>query len=184
VQNRDASAPKRPNLAKSLYVCEAQFSYMKNALSLILVFLGLSLSPQLDRLSFYKAFESDSQSQMDKALNALKAERPSHTRDAYTGALTMKKAQFMSTPKEKALVFKDGRDMLEAMIKKDPSNTEYRFLRLAIQENVPKILKYSGQIEEDKKHIIKHYKSLDATLRKIIREYAAQSTHLSTADLK
>lgn len=157
---------------------------MKNSLSIILVLLGLSLAPQLDRLSFYKAFESDSQSQMDKALTSLKNERPSQTRDAYTGALTMKKSQFMSTPKEKAEVFKEGREMLEAIIKKDPSNTEYRFLRLAIQENVPKILKYSGQIAEDKNHIVKNFKSLDVTLKKIIREYAEQSANLSSNELK
>lgn len=157
---------------------------MKNSLSIFLVFLGLSLAPQLDRLSFYKAFESSSESQMDKALASLKNERPSQTRDAYTGALIMKKSQFQATPKDKALKFKEGRDMLESMISKDPSNTEYRFLRLAIQENVPKILKYSANIQEDKTHIIKHYKSLDATLKKIIREYAEQSVNLSTADLK
>ncbi len=156
---------------------------MIRSFSILFVAAAISMAPVIDKLAFYKAFESDSQEKMESQLEGLKNAKPSTTRDAYIGALTMKRSQFMSTPKEKADIFKEGRVLLEEAIKKAPENGEYRFLRLAIQENVPKVLKYSSDIASDKAIIVKTYKSMDATLRKVVKEYAKQSANLSPAEL-
>lgn len=135
-------------------------------------------------MGFYRAFESDSKAKLESEIKALSNEKQSNARDAYLGALIMKASQFKSTPKEKAEEFKKGRDLLESSISKEPNNSEFRFLRLAIQENVPKILKYSNDIEADAKHIHSSFSSMDQLLKKVIRDYANNSTNLNSSELK
>ncbi|OFZ54229.1 MAG: hypothetical protein A3D92_07945 [Bacteroidetes bacterium RIFCSPHIGHO2_02_FULL_44_7] len=156
---------------------------MTKSFSLILFLIALSVAPFIDRLGFYRAFESSSASQMDSELKNLKSAKANTTRDAYIGALIMKKSQFMATPKEKVEKFKEGAALLEAAIRSEPSNSEFRFLRFAIQENVPKIVKYSSNIEEDKAVIVKSYKHMDPTLKKVVRSYANASKNLSPGEL-
>jgi hypothetical protein len=50
-------------------------------------------------------------------------------------------------------MFKSGRSKLESAITKDKENTEYRFLRLIIQEHAPRIVKYRNELEKDSKWI-------------------------------
>ncbi len=157
---------------------------MVKSFSVLLVVLGIASTTLIDKFSFYKAFQSNSQEKIESKLSGLAKVRQSNSRDAYIGALTMKHSQFEATSKEKIAVFKEGRNLLETAIKKDPKNAEYRFLRFAIQENAPKILKYKMNMEEDKNMIISNYKSLDPTLRKIIKEYAKQSANLPSERLK
>ena len=66
---------------------------------------------------------------------------------AKKGALLMKKASLVRKPGDKLKVFKEGSKLLEAEIAKLPKRIEYRFLRLIIQENCPKFLNYSNNIE-------------------------------------
>ncbi len=73
---------------------------------------------------------------------------------AYQGALYMKKADFVKGVKDKIKTFKKGAQILEDEIAKKPSNAEFRFLRLAVQEHAPRILKYNKNINEDKKAVI------------------------------
>lgn len=157
---------------------------MIKSLSILLIAFGFTSPTLIDKLGFYKAFESNSKEKIEGKITGLSKMRPSNSKDAYIGALTMKQSQFMRTPKEKVNLFKEGRILLEKAIEKEPKNGEYRFLRFAIQENVPKILKYASNISEDIDHIVRTYKSMDPTLRKVIKEYAKQSAHLSVERLK
>lgn len=157
---------------------------MKHLLILIFFFACTSSFAAIDRMGFYRAFESDSKTEMESEIKTLSNQKQSPDRDAYLGALIMKASQFKATPKEKAEEFKRGRDLLESSISKEPSNVEYRFLRLAIQENVPKILKYSGDIEADTKHIHTKFNSMDHLLKKVVREYANNSQNLKVSELK
>lgn len=120
---------------------------------------------------------------MDTELKNLKGAKANTTRDAYIGALLMKKSQFMATPKEKVEKFKEGAALLEGAIRKEPWNSEFRFIRFAIQENVPKIVKYSSNIAEDKAAIVKNFKNMDPTLKKVVRSYANSSKNLSPSEL-
>lgn len=65
----------------------------------------------------------------------------------------MMKCRFTLNPISKISLFYIGRDLLEASIKNDPKNLEIRFLRYSIQKNIPKILSYSKNINEDEKFI-------------------------------
>lgn len=151
----------------------------------IFVFSALLVTPvKIDKLSFYKAFESNSQEKIESKLGAIDKLASSAQKDAYAGALIMKQSQFFETPKEKANRFKVGKDLLEQAIKAQPQNPEYRFLRFAIQENAPKILKYNGNLTEDKDIIITKFKSLDVVVRKVVQEYSKTSANLSSDQLK
>jgi hypothetical protein len=71
---------------------------------------------------------------------------------AYKGAAITLKSKFASKSERKEL-FVQGVTMVEKAIKKEPNNAEVRLIRLSIQENTPKILKYKSNIDEDKKVI-------------------------------
>ena len=154
-------------------------------LSVILLFSFLFVgNSAIDKSGFYTVFESESKTKIEDELAELNKLSASTLKDAYIGALTMKKAQFMKTPKEKATIFKAGKESLESAIASSTSNGEYRFLRLVIQENSPKILKYNSDIEEDVAIIVSKYKELDPIVRKFIKKYAEKSEHLKPEKLK
>lgn len=146
--------------------------------------LSFTFSASIDKLSFYKAFESNSEATMQSKIETLEKSSQSDQKDAYLGALTMKKSQFEKTPKEKAELFKVGKTLLESAIDSAPKKAEYRFLRLAIQENTPKILKYNTNIEEDVKMIYDSYSSFDGTVKRVVKKYAESSKNLNSQSLK
>ena len=59
-----------------------------------------------NKLEFYNTFKSDDKSVIEKGIEQLKSIKTSTLNNAYLGALTMKSAQFPSTPKEKIKVLK------------------------------------------------------------------------------
>ena len=77
----------------------------------------------------------------------------SNIENAYLGVFHMMKCRFTLNPISKISLFYIGRDLLEASIENDPKNLEIRFLRYSIQKNIPKILSYSKNINEDEKFI-------------------------------
>jgi hypothetical protein len=102
-------------------------------------------------------------------------------KEAYEGALLMKKAGLVANAKEKLSLFKSGRSKLESAISKNTDNTEYRFLRVVIQEHAPRIVKYKNELEEDAKLIRNNFKNLSAFLQQVINDYSKKSTVLKTS---
>ncbi|MEP7277476.1 MAG: hypothetical protein ABI813_02430 [Bacteroidota bacterium] len=102
---------------------------------------------------------------------------------AYEGALLMKKAGIVGGPKKKLDLFKAGRKLLEATLNKDSSNTEFRFLRLMIQEHAPGILGYKDELEKDRLFIKSNFKKLSATVQEAIVNYSKVSKILKPGDL-
>ena len=131
---------------------------------------------------FYEALFCNSVTTIDKALDKLEENQSNSVSVAYKGGLLMKKSGFMKTVTEKVKVFKEGYKLLEGEIEKKPLNVEYRFIRLTIQENAPKILKYNKNIKQDKILILDGYNSLNTKIKVYIREYAHQSNVLSITD--
>ena len=128
-----------------------------------------------DRANFYAAIASEKLDLIEAQINTVKASSLPE-KLAYEGALLMKKSGLIKgPPKEKLSTFKDGRAKLEAAIAKDKDNIEYRFLRLIIQENAPKIVKYKSEIDEDSLLVRTSYRSLPDFLQKFIADYARQS---------
>lgn len=133
----------------------------------------------IDKLNFYKAFESNSESLINLEIKKIKKLNPSTSKDAYLGALLIKKSNFKKNIKEKIEIFKQGKSLLEKAIASYPKKIEYRFLRLVIQENCPKILKYNNEIKEDVAIINKSYKNQESIVKKVIKNYAQKSKNLN-----
>ena len=87
----------------------------------------------------------------------------------------MKKAGLMKKPKDKLKSFKQGRIKLETALMADNDNTEFHFLRLAIEEHAPKIVKYHVDIEKDKALVIKNFKNLSPAVQHAILDYCENS---------
>jgi hypothetical protein len=151
---------------------------MKYFFFLFAVIFSLNVNAQLDRKAIYSALASDSKEIIQKQLDGVEDMKESSEVKAFKGALQMKAAQFQKTPKDKMNLFNAGKKLLESEIKSNDGNAEYRFLRLLIQENAPKQLKYNGNIEEDALRIVGGYSKLKEATKAAIESYAKKSASL------
>lgn len=153
-----------------------------------LAFLIVAVSTQaqkslekFDRSAFYEVIASEDIDLVNAELSLLKGVQIPE-KEAYEGTLLMKKAGLAQGMKEKLNLFKAGHKKLEKAINSNKDNTEYRFLRLIIQENSPKILGYKDQIDEDSEHIGKNFKNLSPVVQKAIIGYSKKSKVIKVAD--
>ncbi|AUP79580.1 hypothetical protein [Flavivirga eckloniae] len=99
---------------------------------------------------------------------------------AYKGAAIALLARQEKKVKDKKKLFLEGVSYVEYAIEKSSNNIEVRFVRLGIQENTPKLLKYKNHIEEDKQFILKHFKDITSSnLKYHIKDYILQSKAFS-----
>ncbi len=131
-------------------------------------------STDLNRAAFYKAMESDSKTLVDAQISELNS-APDDVKNAFLGAMYMRKAGIGGNPASKLKLFKLGHKLLEGAIAKDPKNTEFRFLRLIIQENAPGVLGYKNDEQKDSEIIRNSYYSLPDDLQKAIANYNKKS---------
>ncbi len=143
-----------------------------------LVISAALLLASFSKSEYFKVIQGKDAKAIQKLITTLDQSTASSDRTAYLGAMTMKSATLKETPKEKLEVFKKGKDLLEKAITANKKNTEYRFLRLMIQENAPKILKYSSNKTEDALWIKEHYTSCSSEIIQAIKNYAARSVVL------
>ncbi len=138
----------------------------------------LVLAASFSKAEYFKIMEGKDVSTINAMLTKINASKESGEQRAYKGALMMKKSSFEKTPKDKIELFKQGKTLLEKEIGANSKNTEYRFLRLIIQENTPAILKYQSNIAEDAQWIEANYSSLDSDVKSSIVSYAKASKNL------
>lgn len=132
-----------------------------------------------DKAAFYSAMAVNDIEQINTQLSILK-NASINEKEAYEGAMLMKKAGLASNTREKLSLFKAGRLKLETSIKKDHKNIEFNFLRLIIQEHAPKVVKYSGDLENDSLLIRTNYKSLPRVIQLAISDYSKNSRVLKS----
>ena len=102
---------------------------------------------------------------------------------AYKGASIAMKGRFEKGVKQKSIVFKNGVLLVEDALKNEPNNIEIRFIRLTIQQNSPKILKYKSHITEDKDFILSHYEKIESNkLKNYIRDYILNSNNFTESE--
>jgi hypothetical protein len=95
----------------------------------------------------------------------------------------MRKAGLVKRPAEKLKFFKAGRIKFDTAIAADKDNVEFHFLRFAIQEHAPKIVKYRTDLEADKQIVLKAYKNLSPVIQHAIVDYTKNSKLLHAQDL-
>jgi len=156
---------------------------MKSVILFLIITFSF-LQPSVEKSLFYNALSSESITQLDDMIKQIEKEKTSPLNLAYKGALIAKKASFEKKAADKVKMFKSGIKLLETEINNAPKETEYRFIRLTIQENSPKILKYNKNIDEDITLIVNDYSKLNKGLKKVIFNYSKKSTALNSASLK
>jgi len=151
-------------------------------LLLLIASVNVKAHPQkFEKAEFYEVMKSGTLETINNQLEAIKA-APEKERDGYEGAMLMKKAGLLKKPKDRLAFFKQGRIKLETALLADPENTEFHFLRLAIEERAPKIVKYHSDIEKDKAIVIKNFKSQSPAVRHAILDYCENSKVLHKED--
>lgn len=116
-------------------------------IGLILSFFIWAQSSTLQtRQHFIKASEHENSLSVLKNLNS---PQKNYFQKAYYAAALMIGAKYESGVMQKAKIFKEGSQQLDAVISKAPNNIEYRFIRYSIQKNAPGILGYNGDMTAD-----------------------------------
>jgi hypothetical protein len=148
------------------------------------IFTFSFINIQVDKKSFYETLSSNSIEELNQMINKIERKQSNSLANAYKGTLIAKKSSFLKNTTEKIKTFKAGVNLLETEIEKFPKNVEYRFLRLTIQENCPKILKYDKNIEKDIEIITNEFSTLDKELKEVIANFAKTSSGLKSSNLK
>jgi hypothetical protein len=136
---------------------------------------------QFDKVAYYHILKSGSIADINNEISLIDASSLDD-KDAFTGALLMKKAGLLKVPKEKLDNFKKGRIKLETALRDDSSNAEYHFLRLIIQEHAPKVVKYRSEINADAEYIKTNFKNLSPQVQKIVIDYSQTSKWFKPED--
>lgn len=144
-------------------------------------FLKAQSSATIERSSYYKAISATDIAVINTAINTVNNSTEKN-KEAFEGALMMKRAGLLKGASNKLKEFKAGRQKLEGVLSKNKDNPELRFLRLIIQENAPKILGYHKELEEDNKYIVSNFRSIPEATQHVIRDYSKTSKVLSPSD--
>lgn len=134
-----------------------------------------------NKTDFYKTMQSGKEQEINQELELVQSSELTG-KDAFAGALLMKKAGMVNTAKKKLDLFKAGHKKLEAVLKKDSSNAEFRFLRLMVQEHAPGILGYKADLAKDRLFILRNFETLAPAVQQAIKNYSRESTVLKRED--
>ncbi|MFD2146743.1 hypothetical protein [Mucilaginibacter antarcticus] len=156
-------------------------------LALLLLLPGFIVQAQssqqkIDKAAFYTVMNSGDLEAVDNEIAVVIASI-SAEKDGYLGALLMRKAGLVKRPADKLRFFKAGRLKFDPAIAADKDNLEFHFLRFAIQEHAPKIVKYKADLQNDKSAIINGYKNAPIAVKSAIADYAKKSKLLKPSDL-
>lgn len=132
-----------------------------------------------DKTAYYKVMENGNIDAIDKQLKIIET-TSNINKEAYTGALLMKKADLVKGASKKLSVFKAGHQKLEAAMEKDNENAELHFLRLIIQEHAPKIVNYRSDIKKDAEIIHGSFKKLSPEVQSAVIDYRKHSDTLQS----
>lgn len=123
------------------------------------------------RLGFYDAvIDSKKVDLLDKKIEEFNYEPSLLT--VYKGATYAIKAKNQWNPFSALRLLGKSIKTMDEAVKKSPSNLEIRFIRFAVQKNIPSYLGYSDNVDEDKKYLIKNIdRFYNPELDKKIRDF-------------
>ncbi|GAA4775398.1 MULTISPECIES: hypothetical protein [Flavobacterium] len=154
---------------------------MKSLVIILFTFFSFIQNPSDVRDQYYAA--SKSKQNAEKFYNLLaKYNKDNKTMLAYKGAALALKSKYASDRKDKKDLFIEGVTTLESSVKQEPNNAEIRLIRLSVQENTPKFLKYKANIDEDKKMIVSSFEKQSKDLKEYIKTYINQSKIFTEAE--
>ncbi|MCD8540734.1 MAG: hypothetical protein LRY55_13900 [Leadbetterella sp.] len=154
---------------------------MRKLLLLILLGLGLSVQAQdiaLLRKEFVSASASASSAEKFLQTTAKISAASKPLLQAYKGAALVIWGKYVKGIDDKKKMAREGITLLESAVAKNPDHIEIRTLRLSIQENSPKVLKYKGKIEEDRAFVTRIFAELpEGELKAFVGGYLEKSEY-------
>lgn len=153
-----------------------------------LVFLLYSLSlfgPNLDEIRKNYPLANENQEAALKMYTAISGitDNDKPILIAYKGGLSTILAKHSNSIKDKKRFFKEGVALLELAVEKDNDNIEIRCIRLGVQENSPRFLKYKDAIESDKQFILDNFSSeTSPEIQAFVRGYVQLSEAFSDSE--
>jgi hypothetical protein len=150
----------------------------------------LTQTSEKEIISFRKLFE-DSAVNTSSANNFYQQTRKINEQSASTligfkATSELMMCNHVFSPLSKLSYFNSGKKLLETAIQKDPKNIELRFFRFSTQSNVPALLNYSSNINEDKMILMNYLKInnsiTDKDLYQRIKSYMLKSTYCSASE--
>lgn len=155
---------------------------MKTVLCLLVCSFAAS-AQSFTRAVFYKSYADNSLFSTDNIINMM-YDSTFREKEAYMGAVLMKKAGIVVNQVDKLSLFNQGHEKLEHAIQIDPSNAEYRFLRITIQENAPNMPGYNKNLDEDAEIVHARYETLPEEVKQAIADYSLKSKVLGNLALR
>lgn len=98
---------------------------------------------------------------------------------AYKGASLM---MYSKQSGELRQMLKEGKKLIEEAVKEAPTDIEVHFIRLSVQEHLPKIVPYRSNIVEDKDFILQNLGNESEKMRKYIKGYISKSKVFTQGD--
>jgi len=148
---------------------------LKIAGYILTVFLFNSLSglDSIREAYFSGPKTEESAIEFNKMMSEINLSTPTHK--AYYGAALALKAKYGQNVREKKEFFVEAVEYIEAAVKAEPNNIEIRLIRLSVQENSPRIVKYKANMDEDKAMILENYNSQHTAVKRCIKDYITNS---------
>ena len=158
---------------------------MKLAVSILFICFCTAFLPELSELrtAYIKASENkEATALLFKELAEVK-KTDDKVLVAYKGAVLTLMAKYIKGKQEKKSYFKEGAAMLNFAANANPNNIEIRVLRMSVQENTPKFLKFQQNLAEDKQFIIDHFGTTSSNEVKVfVRSFIQQSNSFTSEE--
>jgi hypothetical protein len=107
---------------------------------------------ELRKLYYQSYKDKTAADRLYKETRAYDAKQPKML--GYKAVASMMMCNYITNPYTRVKYFYAGKGDLEKAIKVSPADVELRYLRYAVQENVPGVLNYSGSMNEDRRIIV------------------------------
>jgi len=102
---------------------------------------------------------------------------------AYNGGATAILAKHQSNPLKKLDYLKKGLLIINSAVLLDAADIEIRYIRFAVEENIPGFISFTSHIESDKKMLLNNLNSTHSNY-KTIKSYLLNSSKLSETEKK
>ena len=154
---------------------------------LLSILFGFSFFFQLSLSELRSDFENASKS--SKNISILYNKLDGYSGDnqtivAYKGASKILKARYLKDKATKKKYFSDGASLINDAVKSDAKSVENRLVRLIIQENIPKFIKYNQNIQQDKNFIVENFNSAPKEVQNLVKSYAKKYNTFTPQQLK
>lgn len=108
---------------------------------------------------------------------------------AYKGALEALLTKTTWNFIKKISYLKESRTTFDKAYKLDPNNVEVRFLRLAVESQIPSYLGFSEHVDQDRKFVLSHlnqfnFNELDSDIQEEILSFFINCEEFNSADIR